>query len=60
MIPDVAGDPYALAATWIDCQQRLVVVVVDLSQVAELSRGEPPVWVQEPAVDRLVAALLDG
>jgi hypothetical protein len=41
-------------------QQRLVILVVDFGQVAQLSRGQPPVRVQEPAVDSLNAALLDG
>jgi hypothetical protein len=38
-IPDVAGDAHALAAAWIDRQQRLVITVVDFGEVAELRRG---------------------
>jgi hypothetical protein len=45
VIPDAAGDASALAAAWIDPQQRLVIPVVDFSQIAEFSRGWPPVRV---------------
>jgi len=45
LIPNVAGDTHALAATWIDRHQGLVIAVVDVGQIAELSRGQASVGI---------------
>ncbi len=58
-VTDVAGDADASVALGIDRHERLVIVVVDLGQVAQLGGSQRPVRTQEAAVDRLAAALLE-
>ena len=56
-VPNVAGDADASSALGIDRQERLVIVMIDLGQVAQLGGAQRPVRTQEAAVDRLAAAL---
>src|SRR5581483_4020593 len=57
---DVAGHADTLTRTGVDGDQRLVVMVVDLGEVAKLGLGEATMRGQEPPVTRLVAQTLEA
>jgi hypothetical protein len=59
VIPRVRARSDAVPGGGIDRDERLVIVVVDFSQVAQLGRGQRAVRTQEAAPDGVVTALLE-
>jgi hypothetical protein len=54
-ISDVASDAHTASVDEAECYERLVVVVVDRGEVAQLGRGQPWLSGQEPKLPGLEA-----